>query len=70
MFVVLVAVTFLFGIARVNRTVDWLVHAAVRLAGHRTVVVPWILFLVAALLCAIGADSTRTPHLTLGPSSP
>ncbi|RKN12424.1 SLC13 family permease [Streptomyces radicis] len=57
MFVVLVAVTFLFGIARVNGTVDWLVHAAVRAAGHRAGVVPWILFLVAALLCATGAAS-------------
>ncbi|MBI0384150.1 hypothetical protein JBE27_49820, partial [Streptomyces albiflaviniger] len=27
MFVVLVAVTFLFGIARVNGTVEWMVHA-------------------------------------------
>ncbi|QIY53497.1 hypothetical protein HEP86_02040 [Streptomyces sp. RPA4-5] len=57
MFIVLFAVTFLFGIARVNGTVDWLVHAAVRIAGHRTAVVPWMLFLLAAGLCATGAAS-------------
>ncbi|MFJ4684004.1 SLC13 family permease [Streptomyces sp. NPDC088789] len=57
MFVVLVAVTFLFGIARTNGTVDWLVHAAVRAAGNRVGVVPWVLFLLATLLCATGAAS-------------
>ncbi|MEV4615277.1 SLC13 family permease [Kitasatospora sp. NPDC049258] len=57
MFVVLVAVTFLFGIARTNGTVDWLVHAAVRAAGNRAAVVPWILFLLATALCATGAAS-------------
>ncbi|MEV6580431.1 SLC13 family permease [Streptomyces sp. NPDC051582] len=57
MFVVLVAVTFLFGIARTNGTVDWLVHSAVRAAGHRVAVVPWLLFLLATLLCATGAAS-------------
>ncbi|MFC6062756.1 SLC13 family permease [Streptomyces ochraceiscleroticus] len=57
MFVVLVAVTLLFGIARVNGTVDWLVHAVMRAAGQRAGVVPWALFAVAALLCATGAAS-------------
>ncbi|MED7948853.1 hypothetical protein PUR61_12285 [Streptomyces sp. BE20] len=57
MFVVLVAVTFLFGIARTNGTVDWLVHATVRAAGNRHGVVPWIMFLLAAALCATGAAS-------------
>ncbi|MFJ8795942.1 hypothetical protein ACIRFL_43570, partial [Streptomyces sp. NPDC102462] len=41
MFVVLVAVTFLFGIARVNGTVEWLVHAAVRVSGQRLGAMPW-----------------------------
>ncbi|MFI1151170.1 hypothetical protein [Streptomyces sp. NPDC020817] len=55
MFVVLVAVTFLFGMARANGTVDWMVHSAVRVAGNRVEVVPWVLFLLATLLCATGA---------------
>ncbi|MFF0223255.1 SLC13 family permease [Streptomyces sp. NPDC004629] len=57
MFVVLVAVTFLFGIARVNGTVEWLVHAAVRVSGQRLGAMPWVLFGLAALLCATGAAS-------------
>ncbi|MFI9103251.1 SLC13 family permease [Streptomyces fildesensis] len=57
MFVVLIAVTFLFGIARTNGTVEWLVHAAVRAAGNRVGVVPWVLFLLTTMLCATGAAS-------------
>ncbi|MEU4895202.1 SLC13 family permease [Streptomyces sp. NPDC044780] len=57
MFLVLVAVTFLFGIARVNGTVDWLVRVAVRAVGARVGAVPWVLFGLAALLCATGAAS-------------
>ena len=33
LFIVLVGVTYLFGIAQVNGTVDWLVHLAVRGVG-------------------------------------
>ncbi|MCO1580663.1 SLC13 family permease [Crossiella sp. SN42] len=56
-FVVLVGVTYLFAIARANGTTDWLVAAAVRLAGGRLAVIPWVMFTVAALLTAIGAVS-------------
>ncbi|MGO1052667.1 SLC13 family permease [Crossiella sp. CA198] len=56
-FVVLVGVTYLFAIARANGTTDWLVAAAVRLARGRLAVIPWVMFLVAALLTAIGAVS-------------
>ncbi|MCX5071229.1 hypothetical protein OHA84_35225 [Streptomyces sp. NBC_00513] len=57
MFVVLVAVTFLFGIARVNGTVDWLVRVAVRAVGDRVAAIPWVLFFLTALLCATGSAS-------------
>ncbi|MEU9671204.1 SLC13 family permease [Streptomyces bobili] len=57
MFLVLVAVTFLFGIARVNGTVDWLVRIAVGAVGARVGAIPWVLFLLTALLCATGAAS-------------
>ncbi|QGV77027.1 SLC13 family permease [Streptomyces ficellus] len=57
MFLVLVAVTFLFGIARVNGTVDWLVRIAVRAVGDRVGAIPWVLFLLTALLCATGSAS-------------
>ncbi|WP_331769333.1 SLC13 family permease (plasmid) [Embleya sp. NBC_00888] len=57
MFLVLVAVTFLFGIARVNGTVDWLVRIAVRAVGDRVGAIPWVLFFLTALLCATGSAS-------------
>ncbi|GAA2827841.1 SLC13 family permease [Crossiella cryophila] len=56
-FVVLVGVTYLFAIARANGTTDWLVAAAVRLARGRLAVIPWVMFVVSALLTAIGAVS-------------
>ena len=55
LFIILAGVTYLFAIAKNNGTVDWLVHAAVRLAGGRIVYVPWIMFLVTAALTAVGA---------------
>ena len=55
LFVILVGVTFLFGIATINGTVDWLIHAAIRAVGGRTVLIPWVFFLVTAVLTASGA---------------
>ncbi|SDH61173.1 SLC13 family permease [Pseudonocardia oroxyli] len=57
LFVVLLAVTFLFGMARTNGTVDWLVRSTVRLSGNRIGLVPWVLFLLTTVLCAAGAAS-------------
>jgi di/tricarboxylate transporter len=55
LFVILVGVTFLFAIARANGTVDWLVHMAMRAVGGRVALIPWIMFLVTALLTAFGS---------------
>jgi di/tricarboxylate transporter len=55
LFVILVGVTFLFAIAKANGTVDWLVHASVRMVGGRIVAIPWVMFFVTALLTAVGA---------------
>lgn len=55
LFVILVGVTFLFAIAASNGTVDWLVHGAVRAVGGRTAAIPWVMFLVTAILTASGA---------------
>jgi di/tricarboxylate transporter len=55
LFVTLVGVTFLFAIARTNGTVDWLVHMAVRGVRGRIVLIPWIMFLVTAVLTAAGS---------------
>jgi di/tricarboxylate transporter len=55
LFVILVGVTFLFAIASNNGTVDWLIHASVRAVGGRTAAIPWVFFLVTAVLTASGA---------------
>lgn len=55
LFVVLVGVTLLFGIAKSNGTVDWLVHAGVKAVRGRIALIPWVMFLVTAVLTAVGA---------------
>ena len=55
LFVTLVGVTFLFAIAKSNGTVDWLVRAGVRAVGGRVAAIPWVMFLVSAVLSAVGA---------------
>jgi di/tricarboxylate transporter len=55
LFIILVGVTYLFGIASSNGTVNWLVHASVRAVGGRVAAIPWVFFLVTAALTASGA---------------
>lgn len=55
LFVVLVGVTLLFAIAKNNGTVDWLVHAAVKVVRGWIALIPWVMFLVTAVLTAVGA---------------
>ena len=55
LFVILVGVTLLFAIASGNGTVDWLIHAAVRAVGGRMWAIPWVMFVVTAILTASGA---------------
>ncbi|MGW6598741.1 SLC13 family permease [Streptomyces sp. NPDC055036] len=55
LFVVLVGVTFLFAIAKNNGTVAWLVHGSMRVVRGRIALIPWIMFLVTAVLTAVGA---------------
>ncbi|WP_328472523.1 SLC13 family permease [Actinoplanes sp. NBC_00393] len=55
LFVILVGVTYLFAIASANGTVDWLVQSAIRAVQGRIGLIPWIMFLVTALLTAVGA---------------
>lgn len=58
LFVTIVGVTYLFSVAKLNGTIDLLVQSGVRLVGGRTSLVPWVLFVVAAVLTAFG---TFTP---------
>ncbi|SFB91595.1 Na+/H+ antiporter NhaD [Nocardioides terrae] len=53
----LIGVTYLFAIARNNGTVDLIVSSAVRAVGGRVVLIPWVMFVVTAVLTAIGAAS-------------
>lgn len=57
LFVILVGVTYLFALAKNNGTVDWIVHGAVRAVRGRVALVPWAMFVVCAMVTAIGAVS-------------
>jgi di/tricarboxylate transporter len=57
LFLTIVGVTYLFAIAQQNGTVDLLVRAAVRLVGSRVALIPWIMFLITAVITAVGALS-------------
>ncbi|MDV6271464.1 SLC13 family permease [Rhodococcus globerulus] len=60
LFVTLLGVTYLFGIARANGTVDRIVSSAVRLVRGRVALIPWIFFVLAAIITGAGALSAAT----------
>ena len=53
-FVMLVGITLLLGVAHQNGTVDWLVNTLVALARGRLVLLPWVLFGVGFLTSSMG----------------
>jgi di/tricarboxylate transporter len=55
LFVTLVGITFLFGIAERNGAVEWLVRGLARAMGHRALMMPWVVFFTAAILTGFGA---------------
>ncbi|MCM2438963.1 hypothetical protein HGO34_04440 [Agrobacterium vitis] len=55
LFLTLVAVTYLFAIAQINGTIDWLVERAVRMVRGHVGWIPWVMFLVAAIITGFGA---------------
>jgi di/tricarboxylate transporter len=55
LFVLLVGVTYLFGLAAVNGTIEWLIDRAVGLLGDRPVLVPWLIFAFSAVPTTAGA---------------
>jgi di/tricarboxylate transporter len=57
LFVTLVGITYLFAIAQNNGTIDWLVRQAVRSVRGHAAAIPWMMFLVTALLTSVGAVS-------------
>lgn len=54
MFVTLVGVTFLFGMASQNGTLDLFSKKVVALVGKRTVLIPILMFVLSAFISAIG----------------
>lgn len=56
----LIGVTFLFGIARENGTIDRVVTAAVATVGGRLFWIPWVFFLLAAFITGAGAVTPAT----------
>ncbi len=55
LFVLLVGVTYLFGLASVNGTLEWLIERAVGLLGDRPALVPWLIFCFSAVPTTAGA---------------
>jgi di/tricarboxylate transporter len=53
--VLLVAVTYLFALAARNGTIEWLVSAAAGMVRGRRALVPWLVFVIAALPTTAGA---------------
>ena len=55
LFLTLVGITYLFAIAQKNGTIDLLVHWAVKAVRGHIVAIPWVMFIVTAVLTAFGA---------------
>ncbi|GAB3301148.1 C4-dicarboxylate ABC transporter [Epidermidibacterium keratini] len=53
----IIGVTYFFGMAGANGTIDLLVSWAIRLAGRRTSAVPWMIFAFASILTLLGTFS-------------
>ncbi|GAA4513790.1 SLC13 family permease [Brevibacterium yomogidense] len=55
LFLILVGVTYLFALAKDNGTVDWMVQELVKVVGGRVSLIPWVFFVVTAILTGFGA---------------
>lgn len=55
LFLTLVGVTYLFAIAQNNGTIDLLVQGAVKLVRNRVALIPWVMFMITAVITAVGA---------------
>ncbi|OFI36565.1 C4-dicarboxylate ABC transporter [Arthrobacter sp. SW1] len=55
--ITIIGVTYFFSMAQRNGTIDIIVQACVRLVRGRTLLMPWVFFLMAAALTALGTFS-------------
>jgi len=53
---ILLGITYLFGIARTVGAVDWLVDRSVRLIGDRVALIPWAMWIVGTLVACLGTS--------------
>ncbi len=53
----IIGVTYFFGMAKKNGTIDLLVNACIRAVCGRVTVVPWVFFFCASVLTALGTFS-------------
>lgn len=58
--ITLLGVTYLFGMARANGTIDQIVGRAVGAVRGRVALVPWVFFILAAIITGSGALSAAT----------
>lgn len=54
-FILLVSITLLFGVAKVNGTIDLIVSASLKLVRGRRWAIVWLMFVLAAVLMSLGA---------------
>ena len=63
LFMILTGVTFLFGIATTNGTMEKLTSNAIRLAGGNTALIPLIIFVLITIITTIGPGNIATVTL-------
>ncbi len=63
LFITLVGVSFLFALAQDNGTLELVAKKAIALAGKRTYLVPFIIFIVTGILSAIGPGNIPVGNL-------
>jgi len=63
LFLTLVGVTLLFGVAQKNGTLESITLRLVRLCGGRVALLPWAFFLLAGFLSAVGPGATAATAL-------
>jgi Na+/H+ antiporter NhaD/arsenite permease-like protein len=54
--IILLGITYLFGIARETGTIDWLVDRSIALIGDRVALLPWALWLIATGVACLGTS--------------
>jgi Na+/H+ antiporter NhaD/arsenite permease-like protein len=65
LFLTLVGVTLLFGVAQKNGTLEAITHRVVRLCGGRTALLPLSFFLLAGVLSAVGPGAIAATALVI-----